>query len=219
MKKIIIILSSLMLIGSYSLSLCQIEEDDELDPKKKDWEIYIAFSTHGGGAGSKFKWGNRENLQKYFSFEISGIRGKDEYVYYDPYSYSYPQVIRSRYMFIIPTFFGFQKRILKNTIEQNFRPYLDFEFGPIFGFRFPVTHGFTGNIKRGRIAVTMGGFAGIGVEGGDVTKNVFSFSMGYRIAYFFKEIAKVPNTGQNFLESNNQNFNAFVIRFGLITQF
>ena len=117
-------------------------------------------------------------------------------------------------MVLIPMFFGFQKRIFRESIEENFRPFLDFEFGPVLGLRFPVGHGFTGNIRRGRTALTLGGFIGAGVEAGDRTKNVFSFTLGYRVAHFFKKIVDVPDP-----DANEQNFSAFVIRFGMVTQF
>ena len=189
---------------------CQVESYKGFDPKKKDWELYVTFSTSGGGLGGKVKWGDRENVQRLFSFEVGGVRGEDEYtvMYYDPIYGWYPRKInQERYMVLVPLLFGIQKRMLKDKIEDNFRPFLDFEFGPVIGVRFPVGHGFFGNIRRGKTGVTLGGFLGAGVEVGDIRKNAYIFSFGYRISYFFKELV------------DEQNFNAFVIRLGMLTQF
>jgi hypothetical protein len=210
MVRKIIIFIVITLITAYYGSFCQIIDYKEFDPKKKDWELYITFSTTGGGMGGKVKWGDRENVQRFFSFEIGGVRGANEFtmMYYDPYYGYIPEKInQERYMILIPLYYGFQKRMLKDAIEDNFRPFLDLEAGPIFGARFPVGNGLFGNIKRGRTSMTLGGFLGAGIEVGDIRKDAYIFSVGYRVSYFFNKL------------DNERNFSAFVIRLGMLTQF
>ncbi|MFC1562654.1 hypothetical protein ACFL4Z_01225 [candidate division KSB1 bacterium] len=185
----------------------QVESFKKFDPKKKDLELYVTFSTSGGGAGTKIKWGDRENIQRFISFEISGVRGENEYTYYDPY-YGLPvKMNQERYIFLVPIYFGLQKRLFKDEIEDDFRPFLDFEFGPVFGARFPVGNGLFKNIEKGKTGVTLGGFLGAGVEFGEITKNVYLFSLGYRVSYFFKKL------------EDERDFSALAIRLGIITQF
>ncbi len=187
----------------------QVESFKTFDPKKKDYEIYITFSTSGGGVGTKVKWGNRENVQKFVSFEIGGVRGENEYVTYNPYDpYGFPiKMNQKRYMMLVPIYFGLQKRLFKDTIEDDFRPFIDFEFGPVLGARFPVGKGFVNNIKKGKTGMTIGGFLGAGVEFGNMEKNVYVFSLGYRFTRFFKDLV------------DERKFDAFVIRIGIVTQF
>ncbi len=189
----------------------QMESFKKFDPNKKDYELYVHFSTNGGGAGTKVKWGDRDNIQKFITFEVGGIRDDNEYITYNPYDpYGFPiKMNQKRYMFLAPLYFGFQKRLFKDTIEDDFRPFLNLELGPVLGIRFPKNHGFSGNIKRGKTALTLGGFLGAGVEFGEVTKNVYVFSMGYRLSYFFKKI----------VDEDRQDVSAFVIRIGIVTQF
>ncbi len=221
-KKIFVI-TLVILFSGYFESLCQIEKFEEFNPKNKDWELYVTFSTTGGGAGTKVKWGNRESIQNFFSFEISGVRGEDEYTtyVYDPYYGGLRpyKVNQRRYMMLVPMMFGMQKRLLKESIEDNFRPFLLFEAGPTMGIKFPVGHGFSNNLKKGKIGLTVGGFLGLGIEMGEVKNNAYIFSMGYRFAHFFNEMPVVSKELNEMVMDREKTFNAFVIRFGVITQF
>ena len=213
--KIIVILTFFIFFTIDSDTFAQFEPYKKFDPKKKDWELYVTFTTSGGGLGSKIKWGDRKNVQRFFSFEVGGVRGKNEFttMVWDPYYGYYPYKInQTRYMVLFPFHFGFQKRLFEDAIEENFRPFLDFEFGPVIGMRFPVGHGLFGNIKRGKTGVTLGGFLGAGIEFGDIRKSAYIFSLGYRISYFFKKLVNDAN-------DNERDFSAFVIRLGMLTQF
>lgn len=213
--KIIVILIFFIFFIMDSDTFAQIEPYKKFDPKKKDWELYVTFTTSGGGLGGKVKWGDRKNVQRFFSFEVGGVRGENEFtmMIWDPYYGYYPYKInQTRYMVLLPFYFGFQKRLFEEAIEENFRPFLGFEFGPVIGARFPVGHGLFGNIKRGRTNITLGGFLGAGIEFGDIRKSAYVFSLGYRISYFFKKFVNDAN-------DNKQDFSAFVIRLGMLTQF
>ena len=172
-----------------------------------NWELYLALSTTGGGGGAKYRRGNPEDAVKTFSFEISGVRGDKEFTYVD--QFGYPQKLnQKRYMILIPMTVGYQKRLFKDTIEDNFRPFYHLELGPVLGLRFPVGHGFNGNIKRGKTGLTFGGFVGVGVEIMQAKRNSFILAAGYRIATFPNKFAADDET---------KKFNAFMIRFGIIT--
>lgn len=225
MKKVstIFAVTIVFLLSCYIESLGQLEPFEEFNPKKKDWEFYVTFSTIGGGAGSKVKWGDRESIQNFFSFEVSGVRGEDEYTtyVYDPSYYGYRpiKVNQRRYMLLVPLMFGMQKRLLKDSIENNFRPFLDFEAGPVVGIKFPVGYGFSNNVEKGRMGLTLGGFLGLGVEIGEVKNNAYVFSIGYRFAHFFNNMPVVSNNMGETVVDKEKTFNAFVLRIGMITQF
>lgn len=170
-----------------------------------NWELYLAISTTGGGGGAKYRRGNPEISMKTFSLEITGVKGDNEFTAYD--IYGYPQKYnQTRYIVLIPMTFGYHKRVFADKIEDNIRPFYNIELGPVLGLRFPVGHGFGGNIQRGTTGITAGGFVGVGVEFIQAGKNSFILAAGYRLATFPKNIV------------DERHFNAFMIRFGILTR-
>jgi len=199
--------------GMWSIDIAQESSDIAKESplarkvKKNDFEIFLSVSTTGGGIGGKLKWGDRENTLHTLTLEVGGVKDEKEYLAYNYYWGYYETMNRKRYVFLVPMFYGIQKRLFKDKIEDNFRPFYIVEAGPLYGVRFPVGNGFFSNIKRGRSGITLGGFVGGGIEMGDASSSIFSFSVGYRIAYFFNKLV------------DEQNFSAFILRLGLVTHF
>lgn len=176
-----------------------------------NYEFFLSMTSTGGGGGTKLRWDTRSDWVKSISFELGGVRGAKEFTVVD-YYYGYPYKInQTRYVVLTPLLFGLSHTIFKDAIENNVRPFIIGEAGPVFGARFPVGFGLTGNIKRGHTGLTLGGFAGAGLEIGSGKTNVFCITVGYRIATFFKKLG-----GENFGEKR---FNAFLVRFGIVTSF
>ena len=96
------------------------------------------------------------------------------------------------------------KKYEKNILDQRHLCFLI--FWPNYS-NLVVIYLIFGNVKRGRSAVTLGGAVAAGIEMGDPSTSIFSFSIGYRLAYLFKELV------------DEQNFNAIFIRLGMVTHF
>lgn len=71
-KKILAI-TLVILFSGYFESLCQMEKFEEFNPKNKDWELYVTFSTTGGGAGTKVKWGTGNLSRTFFRLKSAAF--------------------------------------------------------------------------------------------------------------------------------------------------
>ncbi len=176
-----------------------------------DYLIYLTISTSGGGAGMKLRWDTQSKWRKSISLEFGGVRSENEFTMMDYYS-GYPYKInQQRYIILTPVYFGLQRIVFDDVIENNVKPFVIGEVGPVLGAWFPVGHGLGGNIKRGTTGLTVGGFLGAGLEFGSGKPTKYSFSLGYRFVHFFETLGD-QQTGE-------KRFDAFLLRFGIITNF
>lgn len=176
-----------------------------------NYEFFLSITSTGGGAGAKLRWDTHSDWMKSVSIEFGGVRGAKEFTVID-YYYGYPYKInQTRYIVLTPVLFGLSHTIFKNAIENNIRPFVIGEVGPVFGARFPVGHGLAGNFNRGQTGLTVGGFLGAGIEIGSGKSNVFCITVGYRYARFFKKLG-----GEPFGEKK---FDAVAARIGIVTSF
>ena len=173
--------------------------------------IYLSITTSGGGAGMKVRWDTQTKLRKSISLSFGGVRSENEFTAYDYYT-GYPyKTNQERYIVLTPLFFGLQKVVFDDVIENNVQPFIIGEIGPVLGSWFPVGYGLGGNLKRGTTGLTVGGYLGAGLEFGSGKPTHYSLSMGFRIVNFFNRLGD-EQTGQ-------KSFNAFLIRFGIVTNF
>ena len=171
-------------------------------PRVKAWELYLSVTTNGAGAGVRRRWGNPQALSFHLLGEIGGAREDTEFPSFD--IYGRPVRNRSRFIILVPTTFGIQRRLFAEAIEDNFRPFLLIEGGPLWGIGFPTGHGFGGNIKRKDTSITLMGYAGFGMEVETAENMAIALTLGYRVAHFFEQLI------------NQDDFNAFAFRLGVV---
>jgi len=184
--------------------------NDSVFAQNHNYELFLSITTSGGGAGMKVRWGIQSKWIKTLSLELGGVRSESEFPLYDPY-YGYAKIGQQRYILLTPLYFGLQRVIFEAAIENNVRPFLVGEVGPVFGAWFPVGYGFKENIKRGTTGLAFGSFLGAGVEIGSNKRNKFTLSAGFRYIGFPKRLGDQATGAKEF--------NAFLIRFGFITSF
>jgi hypothetical protein len=203
---------------------------------KKPWEFFINVAIDGAGVGAKRKWGNMRKTMHGLTLQMVGVRGDDEQRFYSYYT-GRVDVQRSRYMFMFPLHYSWQRRLFAESVEDNFRPFIAAEAGPTFGIRFPSGHGLGGNLSRTESKVTLGGFLGGGMEFEVGKAMLLSISGGYRFAKFFSKFQRRgddmalifddfgqpvidPQTGEQARVNrvpDEQSFNSVEIRLGLVT--
>jgi len=175
---------------------------------KKEGEFFVAASMTGASLGFKFRKPFRDDVTLLiFDIQVSSARGEKEAIYIDPY-YGYPiKTGRNFITFFIPFYVGIQRRMFKESIEGNFRPYVIAEAGPVFGASFPTKYNFSKNLEKGRGQPTFGGFVGMGIEfGAEEASSSYAFGAGYRILSFFDELGE------------KKNYSSFVLKLGWVVR-
>ena len=158
----------------------------------KEGELFVTASMTGASVGFKYRKPIiNEVTLLVFDIQISSARGEKEAVYIDPY-YGYPIKTGREYVtFFMPFHIGIQRRVFKDDIEANFRPFVIAELGPVFGVSFPTKYNFGTNLKKGRGMPTLGAYVGLGVEfGSEEDSSSYAFGAGYRILSFFEKLGE-----------------------------
>ena len=179
----------------------------EKKQRNRQSDIFLNFSDRGTGAGLKLFYDlENEDSKLGFGFMIAGVRGKGEYIYYDPYNYYYPyrKVGSKFFTMIIPFTVSLKKRILREAISSDFRPFIIGETGPVYGIAFPKGKGFFKNLSLGKGQITLGFFAGFGIEFGNEQERVYGITLGFHYMWF-------PD-----MLGERQDYPGFYIRFNFI---
>jgi len=184
---------------SYGASYCQGKggklsktERENVKYGKKEGELFVMASMTGASVGFKFRKPIINDVTLLIlDIQFCSARGEKEAVYIDPY-YGYPvKTGREFVTFFIPFQVGIQRRMFKDDIEANFRPFVIMELGPVFGVSFPTKYNFGTNLKKGRGMPTIGGFVGLGVEfGSEKEGSSYAFGAGYRLLSFFDKLGE-----------------------------
>ena len=91
---------------------------------------------------------------------------------------------------MVPLTVGIKRRLWRDAIESDFRPFVIAEAGPVFGIAFPTGHGFARNIKKGQGQITAGIFAGFGIDFGDANQKTYGITIGGHFIPFFKNLGE-----------------------------
>ncbi|MFC1555112.1 hypothetical protein ACFL7D_10785, partial [candidate division KSB1 bacterium] len=147
------------------------------------------------GGGLKFlrKLNDSDNSFGY-GFIIGNIRGSKEAVVYDPYYYDpyfpYKKVGNEYFTLVVPISVSLKKRLFKNAIESDMRPYIVGEAGPVYGIAFPNTGKFTRSFSKGKGQVTLGAFVGFGVDFGEEAGRTYGITIGFHYMRFLEPLGE-----------------------------
>ncbi len=110
---------------------------------------------------------------------------------------------KKNYLLIVPLQFGVQKRLFKETIRENFRPYIQLSGGPAFGWVSPYFRDSNGNgtrepqekiydsigaFPKGKGRVGVGGTLALGAFFGFSKRTTQGVRLGYTFTYFFEAV-------------------------------
>ncbi len=112
---------------------------------------------------------------------------------------------------MLPAQVGFQQRLFRESIEDNFRPYLQVTTGPTFGWEYPYFLDDNGNgvldegekvldsisaLPKGRGRFGLGGTLALGAHFGRSRSVVQGVRLGYTFTYCFQGIQLLEPTVQ-----------------------
>jgi len=109
--------------------------------------LNIALTNSGFGLGGYFMRSVSTTTSLLADFMITTVKDEREQRLFNFFGES---IIPNKqtYLHVLPFHLGFQTRLFKNSIEDNFRPYLHFSGGPTFGWVSPYYDDDNGNGRR-----------------------------------------------------------------------
>jgi hypothetical protein len=150
-------------------------------PVRNAWGIDALISNNGFGLGSFYRREYTDVLSGFVSFSISEAKDDNEKEYIDPYfGVSFVPGKVNRFL-VMPLMVGVQRRMFKDDIVDNFRPYVSAAAGPTMIYVFPYTDDFFSALGKGRPKYTVGGYIGAGAFLGSGSSSLF----GLNIRYYF----------------------------------
>lgn len=189
---VVLIVSFISLTGtSYSQVNPSNSIQKEKRPKQADFFFNISDTGIGGGLKILYTALNEDTKMGY-GFMISGVRGENESVVVDPFDpFGIPRKIGNNFFtLIVPVNFTIKRRILRDAIDSNMRPFITAEAGPIFGIAFPnrdengFNYSFGTKLGKGKGQLSGNLFAGFGVEIGSPDTREFGITFGFHYIRF-----------------------------------
>lgn len=188
------------------------------------WGFDVLISNNGFGAGVFFRHEYSDEFSLVLNLAISDVKDDAEVERFTIYGQSYVPGKKNR-LLLIPLTAGFQYRLFKDDIVDNFRPYISAGIGPsmVFVAPYATTHtydlgngasGYTvdqidffNSLKYGQARYTLGGYIGAGAYFGIDKGSLSGISIRYYIAPFPSGIevmdgVPVKNFGGFFITLN-----------------
>jgi hypothetical protein len=154
------------------------EDGQALRPHALGLDFLI--SNGGFGLGTFYRVEYSDEFSAFIDFSISEAKDDDEVTYFDYYGRSYTIGKVNRFL-VMPLFLGAQKRLFKDDILDNFRPYVNAAAGPALIYVFPEREEYFNALGRGHPEYTLGGYVGVGAYFGSEKSNI----LGLNLRYYF----------------------------------
>ncbi len=135
-------------------------------------------SNGGFGLGTFFRREYSDEFSAFIDFSISEARDDDEVQYFNYYGQSFTLGKVNRFL-VLPLYFGVQKRLFKDEILDNFRPYVSAAAGPTMIYVFPEREEYFTAIGHGRPKYTAGAYVGVGAYFGSEKSNLLGLNLRY----------------------------------------
>jgi hypothetical protein len=155
--------------------------------------VDILISSGGLGLGTFYRHEYSDVFSSFLDFSISEAKDDDERDYIDYYGNRITYGKVNRFM-ILPLFVGLQKRLFKDDILDNFRPYVCAAAGPTMIYVFPNNEEFFTAIGHGRPRYTLGGYLGFGAYFGTERSTMFGLNIRYYILPYPTGIESLQGT-------------------------
>ncbi len=150
------------------------------NPRENALGVDIMLSNGGVGLGTFFRHEYSDELSMFLNFSISEAKDDEEREYVDYYGNRYTPGKVNRFL-VLPLFIGLQKRLFKDDIVDNFRPYINAAAGPTMIYVFPYNDDYFNALGKGRPKYTAGGYIGFGAYFGSEESNI----LGVNVRYYF----------------------------------
>ncbi len=142
--------------------------------------VDILASGGGFGMGAFYRHEYSDVLSSFIDFSISEASDDNEKEYIDYFGNRFVPGKVNRFL-VLPLFIGLEKRLFKDDIVDNFRPFVNAAIGPSMIYVFPYNEEYFTAIGKGTPKYTIGGYLGMGAYFGDEHSRI----MGLNLRYYF----------------------------------
>jgi len=189
----------------------KVLSDDDLKPRTQGWGGDLMIGTDGFGIGFFYSYTFSDVFSIFANTSFSEAKDDRQRDYYDPW-YGQYSLNKVNYVFRIPLFFGMQYRLFKESIVDNFRPFVNGGAGPVMLYISPARGDFFSSLGGGHTRFTYGGFLGAGAQFGFDRSNI----LGVNVRYY---LIPIPEGVQAVEQGNLTNANGFYITLTFGTAF
>ena len=190
-----------VLASAQSPALPGERADGRANPYGSGIGLEMLLTNNGFGLGGYYHRALGSSTS--FMTEISLGAGKDEQeLKFFRFGSSYiPN--KANYLLMLPAQVGVSRRLFREDIEDNFRPFLQVTGGPTLGWEYPYFNDANGNgkldaeertydsisgLSRGSFRFGMGGMIALGAHFGVSKKVTQGVRLGYAFTYFFEGV-------------------------------
>ncbi len=156
------------------------------------WGIDLLLSTNGFGLGSFFRHEYTEDVSGYLDLSISEAQDDNEKQFVDYYGNTYSPGKVNRFL-LLPVFIGIQRRLFREDIVDNFRPYINVAAGPTMIYVFPYDQEYFSALGSGQPKFTAGGYIGFGAYFGSERSNLLGMNIRYYYIPYPKGLVSLEN--------------------------
>ena len=163
---------------------------------RNSWGIDLLVSTNGFGLGSFYRHEYSEELSGFVDFSISEAKDDDEKDFFDIYTGQRVTPGKVNRFLVMPLFVGLQKRLFKDDIMDNFRPYINAAVGPSMIYVFPNNDDYFVALGKGQLKYTAGGYVGIGAFFGDEHASLLGLNIRYYYLPYFSGLESLQGVNK-----------------------
>ena len=163
--------------------------------RTNSWGIDLMVSTNGFGLGTFYRHEYSDELSGFLDFSISEAKDDDEVEYIDIYGNTFTPGKVNRFL-VMPVFLGLEKRLFKDDILDNFRPYVNCAAGPAMIYVFPYNQEYFSALGKGQPKYTFGGYVGVGAFFGSEQSNLLGLNLRYYYLPYFSGLESLQNVSK-----------------------
>ena len=171
--------------------------------------VGLMISTNGFGMGTFFRHEYSDDFSGFIDFSVSEAKDDDEREYVDYYGQTYIPGKVNRFL-VLPLFVGVEKRLFKDDIMDNFRPYISAAAGPAMIYVFPYNEEYFTALGYGQPKYTLGGYVGAGAYFGSERSNLLGINVRY---YYIPYNAGLVSMSNGALKTQFGGF-SIILNFG-----
>jgi hypothetical protein len=149
------------------------------NPMMNAMGVDLLISTNGFGLGLFYRHEFTDDFAGYLDFSVSESKDEQEVEFYDPYTgITFVPGKVNRFL-NLPLMMGVQKRLFKDDILDNFRPFVNAAVGPTMIYVFPYNEEYFSALGHGHPTYTFGGYLGAGAYFGSERTTLFGLNLRY----------------------------------------
>jgi len=209
--------------------------DSAVNVKRNALGLLLSISGDGFGVGGMYRREFTEDLYGFATLSVSGAKDDREVEFIDPYTgSSYTPGKLTRFL-VVPMYFGIERRLFREEILDNFRPYLNVGVGPAMIYASPYTDiiynedgsiadyrpvDFFESLGRGQAYWTVTAAIGAGAFFGSDRSSLMGLHVSYTFTYLFDEgIPSLYDPTTGAVAGTKKSFGGLVITLTIGTSY